>query len=70
MNRKSAKRVFRIIDNGVDEARPYALLNPEGEVIQVGDRPRRLADWAFDIEKADEVRHDEDLILADQRARE
>lgn len=63
-----AKRIFRIIDNPVPSERdPYALLNDNDEIVRVGPRRDMLADWAFEIERADFVRHDEDLIAAETR---
>lgn len=68
MNPRPKRTVYRIIDNPVgDEHAPYALLNPDSEVIRVHTRVSYLADLAFDQYGADEVRHDENLIRAGGR---
>lgn len=67
--RHKALKVFRIVDNVIDDERaPYALLDESDTVIRVASRPSTLSDIAFDL-GADEVRHDEDLVKAEDRFR-
>lgn len=47
-----------------DTAGPYALQDAEGKTVRIGYDPRKLSAWAFD-NGAQEVRHDEDLIKAE-----
>lgn len=69
MNHKSEpKRLYRIIDNPADPIRPFALVREaDSQVVLVSDRSRHLSDHAFDVLDADEVRHDENLVLAESR---
>lgn len=70
VNLKSERKKFTIIDNpdpaqsGVE---PYCLIDDAHQILKVSTNPARLADWAFDMLSADEVRHDEDLIKARDR---
>lgn len=68
MTGRHNKRVFRITDNNGDERAPYALLDDTDIVIRVHHQVSVLSDIAFDL-GADEVRHDEDLVRADERFR-
>lgn len=63
MNRKA--KVFRITDNPVDPKAPYALIDETNTVVRVHTSAKFLATLAFDYYRADEVRHDEDLLRAD-----
>jgi hypothetical protein len=68
MRHKKPIRVFRIIDNPSDARAPFALVNPEDEIVDVSDRVRLLADRAFArFGEEIEVRHDEDLVRAEGR---
>lgn len=69
MSPKKTKRIYRIID--VDNDRhPFGLVDPDTDVvIRIDERPRYLADYAFDELGADEVRHDENLIRAEAHFR-
>lgn len=61
------KRRFRIEENpSGDERYPFALFDPDDVIVRVSDRPSHLSAIAFDDYRADEVRHDEDLIKAAQ----
>ena len=62
------KRTFRITDNDGDERAPYALLDDSDTVVRVHHQISVLSDLAFDL-GADEVRHDENLVTADERFR-
>lgn len=60
------KRTFRIIDNTVSDQAPYGLVDDTDTVIRVSASRTCLVDLAF-AQGADEVRHDEDLVLAESR---
>ena len=55
---------YRIVDDPV-VARGYVLLDEKSTEVRSGKNPRKLSEWAFD-NGADEVRHDEDLIKAEE----
>ena len=57
---KKANVVFRVDANPAADAQPgapYALFSPLDEIVRVGSSVRLLADLAFDVFHADEVRH-------------
>lgn len=65
---KRRERVFRIIDNpACDDRFPFALLDPDDTIVNIGAAPDHLAQHAYETLYADKVLHDEVEVASDFR---